>query len=1135
MANSITPAGTSRTLFGIATGDIITGGSITASSFLGVGKDITFINANNITSGNIGVSRGGTGNNSFINNALVFNSNNQLISDNNLSWRANVLRINNRDFLSDTSNYVRSTSNKLSTLIYNNTNTLSQSITSNIIETNLNVSNYVLSTSNTLIHIIKTEQANNVINPATTTTLGGVQIGSGLYINNNGVISVIPEIIYTVFPTINNTSLTFDQVPNANYKVCKFVYNSSIGTTFDRNNAGSLILPVWYKFTNGNKVINNGITIIKNSGYQGYSANSLTRLELRGDITIKPSIEEIKMEFTPLNTTYIELNCISDTPTYCKFERDFDINSIFKAFNYWAMTIGFWLKINTYSNEIVIIEFSNDNSGNLRKLNINYTDNTLKFFIDKDKEPVITIPQIYTAAWYNIVWSIERLDNVSNVFEVIVYINGVQKANLNITNSYLYTLGFANYSKNTISSISNTSNYNFCIADFKIYNYALQDDEKKEIYNANYYTKYLIDFKDTATICDIMAYGGGGGGSSNYGGGAGKLIYANDAYIASGLKTIKIGRGGCGYYSNMSNFQVALKGTETTFENLIADGGGAISNYLFDYKFSNIFVYTCNYSYYSPVRLTMIPATFTSNILTIVTKTSNNIIHIDGGSGSGDFGSITNFNITSSLRTFLGDTSNIYSYGFIGGEYGGGGAGSAGVSIAGGVGLYGLNINNINVDTDKYFNFKSTINFKNDFNLVNNEIGELNGGNVYIACGGAGMSLGDNEKGISGIGYNSANSGSGGNTGENGKNGALLLRVLTKIDKNILPMFIGETSNYVATSSNNIIDFVKTLANESGSLLWKRETSNVYFNSGNVGIGIEPNNYKFEVASGAGITGTTLNDLAITYGFHTSNDPNIIVATNIINSNICAKFNSSIWTSGNVISSSDERIKKNIRDLQDDSALQMILNIQPKKYNYIDLQTKGSSAGTEIYGFIAQQIKEVIPDAVKIQTEFIPNIFSVADYNIAENIITIPSSLQSGGSLNITKATRIKCYDMRDNMIIVEVIEAAEATEAITGDSSISIKIKNIKYYNDKIFVYGTEVNDFHALNKEYINTLNVCAVQELHRKIVMQQEEINELNEKINVLINYVDLSKIMTLQDEINELRSRFDVLLNYIDLSK
>ena len=293
-----------------------------------------------------------------------------------------------------------------------------------------------------------------------------------------------------------------------------------------------------------------------------------------------------------------------------------------------------------------------------------------------------------------------------------------------------------------------------------------------------------------------------------------------------------------------------------------------------------------------------------------------------------------------------------------------------------------------------------------------------------------------------------------------------------------------------------------------------------------MGIGVEPNNYKFEVASGTGVT----YDPSLTYGIHTSNEPNIIVETNTTNTNICAKFNSSIWTSGNVISSSDERIKTNIRDLQDDSALQMILNIQPKKYNYIDLRGRGLTdtsrgTGTEIYGFIAQQIKEVIPDAVKIQTEFIPNIFSVADYNIAENIIR----LQSGGSLNIATASRIKCYDMRDNTIIVEVIEI------INSNSITSIKIKNINYYDEKIFVYGTEVSDFHALNKEYINTLNVCAVQELHRKIVMQEEEIAELNEKINVLINYVDLSKIMTLQDEINELRSRFDVLLNYIDLSK
>ena len=78
-------------------------------------------------------------------------------------------------------------------------------------------------------------------------------------------------------------------------------------------------------------------------------------------------------------------------------------------------------------------------------------------------------------------------------------------------------------------------------------------------------------------------------------------------------------------------------------------------------------------------------------------------------------------------------------------------------------------------------------------------------------------------------------------------------------------------------------------------------------------------------------------------------------------------------------------------------------------------------------------------------------------------------------------------------------------------------------------------MNDFHAVNKEYINTLNVCAVQELHRKITAQQTEIKELNEKVNVLLSYIDLSRMTTIQDEINDLKARYDLIINYIDLSK
>jgi hypothetical protein len=59
---------------------------------------------------------------------------------------------------------------------------------------------------------------------------------------------------------------------------------------------------------------------------------------------------------------------------------------------------------------------------------------------------------------------------------------------------------------------------------------------------------------------------------------------------------------------------------------------------------------------------------------------------------------------------------------------------------------------------------------------------------------------------------------------------------------------------------------------------------------------------------------------------------------------------------------SDIRIKKNIQDLNDDTALQQLLRIEPKSYDYIDID-KGA---TNVYGFIAQQVKEIIPNAIKI-------------------------------------------------------------------------------------------------------------------------------------------------------------------------
>ena len=71
------------------------------------------------------------------------------------------------------------------------------------------------------------------------------------------------------------------------------------------------------------------------------------------------------------------------------------------------------------------------------------------------------------------------------------------------------------------------------------------------------------------------------------------------------------------------------------------------------------------------------------------------------------------------------------------------------------------------------------------------------------------------------------------------------------------------------------------------------------------------------------------------------------------------------------MASSDMRIKKDIEDINDVSALEKILQIQPKTYKYIDTLFKKSNT---VIGFIAQQIKEVIPEAVEMAEEYIPNI-----------------------------------------------------------------------------------------------------------------------------------------------------------------
>jgi hypothetical protein len=203
---------------------------------------------------------------------------------------------------------------------------------------------------------------------------------------------------------------------------------------------------------------------------------------------------------------------------------------------------------------------------------------------------------------------------------------------------------------------------------------------------------------------------------------------------------------------------------------------------------------------------------------------------------------------------------------------------------------------------------------------------------------------------------------------------------------------------------------------------------------------------------------------------------------------ISIKTSQAIWAGTHLHYSSDIRIKTEINNIIDDSALRKILAIEPKTYKYIDKITRSNNV---VYGFIAQQIREIIPEAVSLEKEVIPNIFKIC--NCENDEIILDNNIISS---NLSINDKIDIYDINNNKKQYKIVNIL--------DNKIKI---NESINSSNCFVYGKEVDDFHALNKDYIFTLNVCATQELHRIIQGLQTIIQNQQNQINLIKSHLDL----------------------------
>ena len=193
--------------------------------------------------------------------------------------------------------------------------------------------------------------------------------------------------------------------------------------------------------------------------------------------------------------------------------------------------------------------------------------------------------------------------------------------------------------------------------------------------------------------------------------------------------------------------------------------------------------------------------------------------------------------------------------------------------------------------------------------------------------------------------------------------------------------------------------------------------------------------------------------------------------------------NMSIYVNGNIATNnifvfSDQRIKKDIEIIDDFVALTKLRSIEPKLYHYIDNLFRGPN---KVLGFIAQQIYEHIPECIQIYKNFIPNIYQFKNYiKLSDTIIQI------NNDINLIINNKIKILDDLGEVI---------ATVTNIDSEKITLELNRKFIFTEEyphIFIYGTEVDDFQHLNKDYLFTINFSATQELDRMIDWHTKEVD-------------------------------------------
>jgi hypothetical protein len=194
----------------------------------------------------------------------------------------------------------------------------------------------------------------------------------------------------------------------------------------------------------------------------------------------------------------------------------------------------------------------------------------------------------------------------------------------------------------------------------------------------------------------------------------------------------------------------------------------------------------------------------------------------------------------------------------------------------------------------------------------------------------------------------------------------------------------------------------------------------------------------------------------------------------------------------------------NIEDVPDALALEQVRQLPCCYYEYKDKVERG--AGKTI-GFIAQEVKEVLPMAVTTATEFIPDHMRAAEVSWEEvdgkHLMTVSNldvDVTSGTKMRFAVCTGTPPELNEDGSVKTP---ASDDYNECTKDVVMREdgKFEMDKAY-DSVFILGREVDDFLMIDKAKIFALHHSAIQELDKTVEAQKATIAAQQAAIDALM---------------------------------